>query len=77
MENYAVYGAGVIGSGEATLITGHGLPCTVIGRSETGLERCRRVVEQNWDRKRSGGGEEQDSRHEAADRHQRPCRPGG
>ena len=49
MENYAVYGAGVIGSGEATLITGHGLPCTVIGRSETGLERCRRVVEQNWD----------------------------
>ena len=36
MENYAVYGAGVIGSGEATLITGHGLPCTVIGRSEIG-----------------------------------------
>lgn len=49
MENYAVYGAGVIGSGEATLITGHGFPCTVIGRSKSGLDRCRKAVEQNWD----------------------------
>lgn len=49
MEKYAVYGAGVIGSGEATLITGNGFPCTVIGRSEAGLERCRKTVEQNWD----------------------------
>lgn len=49
MENYAVYGAGVIGSGEATLITGQGFPCTVIGRSEAGLDRCRKAVEQNWD----------------------------
>lgn len=49
MEKFAVYGAGVIGSGEATLIIGHGLPCTVIGRSEAGLERCRKTIEQNWD----------------------------
>ena len=49
MEKIAVYGAGAIGSGEATLVTGHGFPCTVIGRSPEGLERCRKAVEQNWD----------------------------
>lgn len=49
MENIAVFGAGTIGSCQATLIIGHGLPCTVIGHSEGGLERCRRAVEQNWD----------------------------
>ncbi len=49
MEKIAVYGAGVMGSGEATLIIGNGFPCVVIGRSESGLERCRKVVEQNWD----------------------------
>lgn len=49
MENIAVYGAGTIGSCEATLIIGHGIPCTVIGHSEKGLERCRKAVEQNWD----------------------------
>jgi 3-hydroxybutyryl-CoA dehydrogenase len=49
MEKIAVYGAGVMGSGEATLITGNGFPCVVIGRSESGLERCRKTVEQNWD----------------------------
>jgi len=49
MEKIAVYGAGVIGIGEATLVTGHGIPCVVIGRSESGLERCRQAVEQNWD----------------------------
>ena len=49
MEQIAVYGSGTIGSCEATLIIGHGLPCTVIGHSESGLERCRRAVAQNWD----------------------------
>lgn len=48
-ERIAVYGSGTIGSCEATLIIGHGLPCTVIGRSERGLERCRKSVAQNWD----------------------------
>ena len=48
-ERIAVYGAGTIGSCEATLIIGHGIPCTVIGRSERGLERCRKAVAQNWD----------------------------
>ncbi len=49
MEKIAVYGAGTIGSCEATLIIGHGLPCTVIGHSEAGLERCKNAVAQNWD----------------------------
>lgn len=49
MERIAVYGAGTIGSCEATLIIGNSLPCTVIGHSEAGLERCRRAVIQNWD----------------------------
>lgn len=49
METIAVYGSGTIGSCEATLIIGHGMPCVVIGRSEQGLARCRRAVEQNWD----------------------------
>lgn len=49
MEKIAVYGAGTIGSCEATLVTGHGLPCTIIGHSESGLARCRKAVEQNWD----------------------------
>lgn len=49
MEKIAVYGAGVIGAGEATLIIGHSMPCIVIGRSAAGLERCRKTVEQNWD----------------------------
>lgn len=49
MENIAVFGAGTIGSCQATLVIGHGIPCTVIGHSERGLERCRKSVEQNWD----------------------------
>lgn len=49
MEHLAVYGAGTIGSCEATLIIGHGLPCTVIGHSESGLDRCRQAVARNWD----------------------------
>ena len=49
MEKIAVYGSGTIGSCQATLIIGHGLPCTVIGYSQKGLERCRAAVEQNWD----------------------------
>lgn len=49
MEKIAVYGSGTIGSCQATLIIGHGLPCVVIGHSERGLERCRQAVAQNWD----------------------------
>ncbi len=49
MENIAVYGSGTIGSCQATLIIGHGIPCTVIGHSEKGLVRCRAAIEQNWD----------------------------
>ena len=49
MEKIAVYGSGTIGSCQATLIIGHGMPCTVIGHSEKGLERCRKAIAQNWD----------------------------
>lgn len=49
MEKIAVYGAGTIGSCQATLIIGHGIPCMVIGYSESGLERCRKAIAQNWD----------------------------
>jgi len=49
MEKIAVYGSGTIGSCQATLIIGHGLPCVVIGHSDRGLERCRKSIEQNWD----------------------------
>ena len=49
MEQITVYGAGTIGSCQATLIIGHGLPCTVIGHSQKGLERCCAAIEQNWD----------------------------
>ncbi|KAF5045340.1 3-hydroxybutyryl-CoA dehydrogenase [anaerobic digester metagenome] len=48
MEKVAVYGAGVIGAGLATLLTGHGINCIVIGRSEKSMERCRKNIEQNW-----------------------------
>ena len=48
-EQIAVYGSGTIGSCEAMLIIGHGVPCTVIGHSERGLDRCRNAVAQNWD----------------------------
>jgi 3-hydroxybutyryl-CoA dehydrogenase len=49
MENIVVYGSGTIGSCEATLIIGNGMPCTVIGHSEKGLLRCRDAVAQNFD----------------------------
>lgn len=49
MENIAVFGSGTIGSDQATLVTGHGIPCVVIGHSDRGLERCQRAVAQNWD----------------------------
>lgn len=49
MEQIAVYGSGTIGSCEATLIIGHGLPCVVVGHSQRGLERCWDAVSQNWD----------------------------
>lgn len=49
MEKIAVYGSGTIGSCQATLVIGHGIPCVVIGYSESGLERCRKAIAQNWD----------------------------
>lgn len=49
MEKIAVYGSGTIGSCQATLVIGHGLPCVVVGHSEQGLERCRKSIVQNWD----------------------------
>lgn len=49
MEKIAVYGAGVIGSCQATLTTGNGMETIVVGHSQAGLERCRRAMEQNWD----------------------------
>ncbi len=49
METLAVYGTGTIGACEATLIIGHGLPCTVIGHSLPGLDRCRQAITKNWD----------------------------
>lgn len=49
MEKIAVYGSGTIGSCQATLVIGHGLPCTVVGHSDSGLVRCRKAIEQNWD----------------------------
>ena len=49
MEKIAVYGSGTIGSCQATLVIGHGIPCTVVGHSEKGLARCRKAIEQNWD----------------------------
>lgn len=49
MEKIAVFGSGTIGSCQATLVIGNGFPCTIIGHSARGLERCRKAVEQNWD----------------------------
>ena len=49
MEKIAVYGAGTIGSCQATLVIGHGIPCIVIGHSQAGMDRCRRAIAQNWD----------------------------
>ncbi len=48
MEQIAVFGTGAIGSGEATLVIGHGLPCVVIGHSQRGMARCRELILQNW-----------------------------
>ena len=49
MEKIAVYGAGTIGSCQATLVIGHGIPCIVIGHSQAGMDHCRRAIAQNWD----------------------------
>ena len=48
-EKFAVYGTGVIGACQATLIIGHGIPVVAVGHSEQGLIRCRKSIEQNWD----------------------------
>lgn len=48
-EITAVYGTGAIGACQATLLTGNSLPTVVVGHSRAGLERCRRIVSQNWD----------------------------
>lgn len=47
-KQVAIYGSGTIGACEATLITGNGYPTVVIGHSESGLNRCRNTMEQNW-----------------------------
>lgn len=49
MEQIAVYGAGAIGAGLATLLVGNSCPVVVLGNSENGLVRCRKTVEDNWD----------------------------
>lgn len=49
MEKIAVYGAGAIGAGIATLLVGNSIPAVVLGNSESGLARCRKTVEANWD----------------------------
>ncbi len=48
-EQPAIYGSGTIGACLATLFIGNGYPTVLIGRSQKGLERCRKTVEQNWD----------------------------
>lgn len=48
-ETLAVYGTGTIGACQATLTSGNGYPTVVIGRTEAGLDRCRRTISQNWD----------------------------
>lgn len=48
-EKVAVYGAGNIGSSQATLITGNSFQAVVIGHSPAGLQRCRAAMERNWD----------------------------
>ena len=45
MERIAVYGAGTIGSCQATLIIGNGLPCTVIGPS---MRPSSRTLRPTW-----------------------------
>lgn len=49
MEKIGVYGIGMIGSAEITLITGNGYPVIGIGTNEKDLERCREKIAQNWD----------------------------
>jgi len=46
---FGIYGSGTIGACEATLTAGNGYSTVVVGHSKTGLERCRRMIEQNWD----------------------------
>ena len=48
-EKFAVYGTGVIGACQATLMIGHGIPVVAVGHSEQGLIRCRKTIGQNWD----------------------------
>ena len=48
MEQIAVYGAGAIGAGLATLLVGNSRSVVVLGNSESGLVRCRKTVEDNW-----------------------------
>ena len=49
MEKIGVYGIGMIGSAEITLIIGNGYPVVGIGTTESDLERCRSKISQNWD----------------------------
>ena len=49
MEKIAVYGAGTIGSCEATLLLRHALPCVINKHTEKSLERSRKAIAHNWD----------------------------
>lgn len=49
MEKLGVYGIGMIGSAQITLIIGNGYPVVGIGTSESDLDRCRTKIAQNWD----------------------------
>lgn len=49
MKRIAVFGTGTIGSGQATLISGNGLPTVILGHTKKGMESCWRTILQNWD----------------------------
>lgn len=49
MEKIGIFGTGNIGASLATLCSGNGFETVVVGKSEEGLERCRKAIESNWD----------------------------
>lgn len=48
-ERIGIYGSGTIGACQATLFIGNCFPTVLLGRSQDGLNRCLRAIEQNWD----------------------------
>lgn len=49
MEKIAIYGTGTIGSCLATLMICHNLPCTLVGHSDSGLERAKKSISTDLD----------------------------